>query len=483
MSPISQLACKQNRILSPMSERARLRGRNAKILATLGPASRSSREITLLAEAGADIFRLNFSHGSHEDHARTYRSVRMVEETLGRPLAILADLQGPKIRVGSFPGGEIKMRRGEEYALVEAESTGAANTIPVPHPEILGALEVGDNVLCDDGKVHLTVSESSPVPKVKADFHATLSDRKGFTVRGKTLPLKAMTDKDRDDLAFALDLGVDLVALSFVQTVGDIQETKAAIGGRAPLIAKIEKPGAVDNLEAIVNASDGIMIARGDLGVEFPPEQVPIIQRRIVRETRDSGRPVIVATQMLESMIDNAAPTRAETGDVATAIYQGVDAVMLSAETAIGRHPATVVAIMDRIIGATEAAEDYRTSLRQFMGDRERELVIDIVARAAQSLAFAVKAKALALRTGSARRLAQFSKHRGRYFILYGSSDMTRLRRAQLLWGVHPIQIDNIDQDDWPVTLMNAADLEGSIAYAAWKGEGNDNAWEMGIRD
>ena len=229
------------------------------------------------------------------------------------------------------------------------------------------------------------------------------------------------------------------------------------------------------------DGADGVMVARGDLGVEFPLEQVPIIQRRIVREARQIGRPVIVATQMLESMIDNAAPTRAETGDVATAVYQGVDAVMLSAETAVGRHPATAVAIMDRIIQATEAAPDYRDSLRQFMGDREKELVIDIVARAAQSLAFAVKAKALALRTGSARRLAQFSKHRGRYFILYGSSDTVRLRRAQLLWGVHPIHISNIDEDDWPLTLMKAADLEGAIAYAAWKG-GADTAWEMGIR-
>ena len=464
-----------------MAQRATLRHRNAKILATLGPSSRSSREITLLAEAGADIFRLNFSHGSHEDHARTYRTIRMVEESLGRPLAILADLQGPKVRVGAFPGGEIKLKYGEEYALIDAEETSEPGTIPVPHAEILEALEVGDRVLCDDGKIHLTVSEAGGSPKVKADFHSTLSDRKGFTVRGKALPLKAMTDKDREDLAFALDLGVDLVALSFVQSVEDIEETKAAIGGRAPLIAKIEKPAAVDALEAVIEAADGVMVARGDLGVEFPLEQVPIIQRRIVREARQIGRPVIVATQMLESMIDNAAPTRAETGDVATAVYQGVDAVMLSAETAVGRHPATAVAIMDRIIQATEAAPDYRDSLRQFMGDRDKELVIDIVARAAQSLAFAVKAKALALRTGSARRLAQFSKHRGRYFILYGSSDTVRLRRAQLLWGVHPIHISNIDEDDWPLTLMKAADLEGAIAYAAWKG-GADTAWEMGIR-
>ncbi|RIJ31777.1 pyruvate kinase [Henriciella algicola] len=460
----------------------RLRGRNAKILATIGPKSASPDAIRLLAEAGADIFRLNFSHGAHETHAAVFNAVRSAEKAMGRPLAILADLQGPKIRVGTFEGGAIKLAYGKTYTLTADESTSAPDTIPVPHPEILSSLEEGDEILCDDGKVRLTVSEAGDTLRVTPAFHATLSDRKGFTVRGKTLPLKSMTDKDREDLAFALDLGVDLVALSFVQSVEDVKEAKAAIGARAPLIAKIEKPGAVTDLDAIIRASDGVMIARGDLGVEFPLEQVPIIQRRIVREAREVGRPVIVATQMLESMIENAAPTRAETGDVATAIYQGVDAVMLSAETAIGRHPPTAVAIMDRIIRATEAAPDYRDSLRQFMGDRDDERVIDIVARAAQSLAFAVKAKALALRTGSARRLAQFAKHRGRYFILYGSSDDARLRRAQLLWGVHPIHVDMIEESDWPRTLMDAADLEGAVAYAAWKGGGDDTAWEMGIR-
>ena len=465
-----------------MTDNSRLRGRNAKILATIGPKSASPSAIRLLAEAGADLFRLNFSHGTHETHAAVFEAIRSAEATLGRPLSILADLQGPKIRVGTFPDGALDLKRGQTYALSPEETTSARDTIPVPHPEILASLEEGDEILCDDGKVRLTVSEAGETPRVTTPFNAALSDRKGFTVRGKTLPLKAMTEKDHDDLAFALELGVDFVALSFVQSVDDIREAKSAINGRAPLIAKIEKPGAVADLDAIIRASDGVMIARGDLGVEFPLEQVPIIQRRIVREAREVGRPVIVATQMLESMIENAAPTRAETGDVATAIYQGVDAVMLSAETAIGRHPPTAVAIMDRIIKATEEAPDYRDSLRQFMGDRNEERVIDIVARAAQSLAFAVKARALALRTGSARRPAQFAKHRGRYFILYGSADDTRLRRAQLLWGVHPIHVEHIEQGDWPRALMDAAGLDGAVAYAAWKGGGDDTAWEMGIK-
>jgi pyruvate kinase len=461
----------------------RLRGRNAKIVATLGPTSRSSKTIRLLAEAGADIFRLNFSHGSHEDHRQTFDNIRAAEQAIGRPLAILADLQGPKVRVGAFPGGKLKLGFNKEYALVAAEDTDQPDTIPVPHPEILEALEVGDNVLCNDGMIALTVTAAGKSPRVKSDFPAELSDRKGFTVRGKALPVQALTDKDRADLDFALELGVDLIALSFVQSVSDIETVQAIIADRAPLIAKLEKPAAIDDLENIVAAADGVMVARGDLGVEYPAEQVPIIQRRIVRAARAIGRPVIVATQMLESMIDNAAPTRAETGDVATAIYQGVDAVMLSAETAVGRHPATAVAIMSRIIRATEQAEDYRDSLRQFMGDRSQELTIDVIARAAQALAYAEKAAALTLRTGSARRLAQFSKHRGRYMILYGSQEASRLRKAQLLWGVHPIHIADIDTDDWPLTLLKTAELEGAVAYAAWKGDGSDDAaWELGLR-
>lgn len=467
-----------------MPKSPRLRGRNAKIVATLGPGSRALGTVRVLAEAGADIFRLNFSHGEHAEHKAAYEAVRAAEAAIGRPLAVLADMQGPKVRVGRFPGGKLKLAFNAEYLLVPEETTEAPDTIPVPHPAILEALEVGDKVLCDDGMVILNVTQAGAAPKVTSPFPATLGDRKGFTVQGKALPVSALTEKDRCDLDFALELGADIIALSFVQSVADIEEAKTIIAGQAPLVAKIEKPAAVDDLDAIVAAADGVMVARGDLGVEYPAEQVPIIQRRIVRAARAIGRPVIVATQMLESMIDNAAPTRAETGDVATAVYQGVDAVMLSAETAVGRHPATAVAIMGRIIQATERAEDYRRSLRQFMGDRSVELTIDVVARAAQSLAYAEKAAALALRTGSSRRLAQFAKHRGRYMTLYGSIDESRLRQAQLLWGVHPIRIDDIESERWPLQLRDTAELSGPIAYAAWKGDGDHDsvAWEIGIR-
>ncbi|MEO1407842.1 MAG: pyruvate kinase, partial [Pseudomonadota bacterium] len=345
-----------------------MRGRNAKIIATLGPGSRSPETVKLLAIAGVDIFRLNFSHGSHEDHKRAFDTVRSVEQELGRPLAILADLQGPKIRVGCFPEGEIRLGFQKEYVLSAGAETDSDDTIPVPHPAILEQLEVGDEILLNDGQLQLTVTGIENVVRVRSDLPGKLSDKKGFTVRGKALPVGAMTDKDKKDLAYAMEIGVDIVALSFVQTVADIEEAKAMIAGRAPLVAKLEKPAAIQNLDAVVSAADAVMVARGDLGVEFPLEQVPIIQRRIIRTARGAGRPVIVATQMLESMIEHAAPTRAEASDVATAIYQGSDAVMLSAETAIGRHPATAVAIMDRIIKAAESSEDYETSLCQFEG-------------------------------------------------------------------------------------------------------------------
>ena len=328
----------------------KLRGRSAKIIATVGPGSRAPDTLKLLAQAGVDVFRLNFSHGTHEDHHGVLQSIRAVEDELGRPLAILADLQGPKIRVGAFPNDEIRLGYQAEYTLFAGEETDDETRIPVPHPEILAMLAAGDEILLNDGQLQMTVLEGGTEPRIRSDLPGMLGNRKGFTVRGKALPVSAMTDKDRTDLNFALEIGVDIVALSFVQTVADVEEAKAIIDGRAPLVSKLEKPSAIEHLDAIVRASDAVMVARGDLGVEFPLEEVPVIQRRIIRAARYAGRPVIVATQMLESMIDHAAPTRAEASDVSTAVYQGADAVMLSAETAVGRHPATAVAIMHRIM-------------------------------------------------------------------------------------------------------------------------------------
>ncbi|MEC7290246.1 MAG: pyruvate kinase, partial [Pseudomonadota bacterium] len=350
---------------------AGLRGRSAKIIATLGPGSSAPGTIRLLAEAGVDVFRLNFSHGEQEKHKQTCEHIRRTEEFLGRPLAVLADLQGPKIRVGKFPGGSLKLDMRGEYDLIVGQETDAANVIPVPRAEILSVLEEGDTILADDGLLIFTVIQAGDKPRVRSELPGVLKDRKGFTVRGKTLPVPALSEKDRSDLAFALEMNVDIVALSFVQTVEDIQEARSLIGDQAMIVAKLEKPAAIDNLEDIVAATDAVMIARGDLGVEFPPEEVPLIQRKIVRVARNAAKPVIVATQMLESMVENAAPTRAEASDVATAVYQGVDAVMLSAETAVGRHPATAVAIMNRIIRAVERADDYRQALVQYDGGGE----------------------------------------------------------------------------------------------------------------
>ncbi|MEZ5998282.1 MAG: pyruvate kinase [Hyphomonas sp.] len=458
----------------------RLEGENAKIVATLGPGSRSPKEVRALAMAGVDVFRLNFSHGEHALHKEALDAVRAAEEATGRPLATLADLQGPKVRVGKFPDGGIRLGFLKEYDLVAAEETDDEGTIPVPHKDIVDILEEGDKILVDDGKLILTVTKAGKKPRVRAEIPGKLTDKKGFTVRGKALPVRALTEKDRADLDFALSIGVDLVALSFVQSVSDVEEAKAIIAGRAPLISKLEKPAAIADLDAIVAASDAVMVARGDLGVEFAPEEVPVIQRRIIRSARSRGRPVIVATQMLESMIENAAPTRAEASDVATAIYQGADAVMLSAETAVGRHPATAVAIMARIIRAAETAEDYRQSIAQFAGQPGPALAIDVVARTAQDMAEAEGAAALALRTGDFGRLARFSRVRGAAPILYGSLDDQRLRQACLLWGVHPQRL-NAGATYWYRDLMQASGLTGRVAYARWAGDDARFAWEVGV--
>ena len=459
-----------------------VRPRSAKIIATLGPGSRKPSVVEMLALAGVDVFRLNFSHGSHEEHKMVYDTVRGVEQKLGFPVAVLADLQGPKIRVGAFETGKIKLAYHGEYKLVAGERAENADEIPVPHADILAILEAGDQVLLNDGILQLTVLSGGEQPVVRADVPGELSDRKGFTVRGKALPVPAVTEKDRADLAFALELGADIIALSFVQSAEDVAEANALIKGRAKLIAKLEKPAAIDNLDAIIEAADGVMVARGDLGVEFPPEQVPVIQRKIIRRARSAGKPVVVATQMLESMIDHSSPTRAEASDVATAIYQGVDAVMLSAETAVGRHPATAVAIMNRIIYAVEQADDYYDSMDQYAGESDVTRVMDIIASASQDIAEQKGASAIALRAGSIERVARFSRVRGKAPILYGSADSLRLRQAQLLWGVSAIPLGNSESEAWQLNIGKTAGFDGPIAYAVWRGFEGEPAWETGIK-
>ena len=320
------------------------RQRSTKIVATLGPASSSPELIRALWQAGADVFRLNFSHGSHADHQARIEAIRALEKESGRPLAILADLQGPKLRLGSFRDGQARLLAGQSFRLDLSDEQGDARRATLPHPEIFAALAPGKDVLVDDGKLRLRVTQCG------GDFADTVvvtgglvSDRKGVNVPDVVLPLSPLTAKDRRDLEFALEQGVDWVALSFVQRPEDVAEARRLVAGRARLLAKLEKPAAVERLEEIVALSDALMVARGDLGVELPPEQVPSIQKHIVRSCRRAGKPVVVATQMLESMIAAPTPTRAEASDVATAVYDGADAVMLSAESASGEDRKSVV--------------------------------------------------------------------------------------------------------------------------------------------
>ena len=331
------------------------RHRHAKIVATLGPASSSREVIQALFDAGTDVFRFNFSHGSHEDHRERLNIVRDIEARTGRPIAVLADLQGPKLRLGTMAEGPFVIEEGASIRLDLDPTPGNRDRVPLPHPEIFAALSPGVHLLVDDGKVRLEIEQAeAESATARVLTGGRISERKGVSVVGAVLPVSPLTEKDRRDLTFALELGVDWVALSFVQRPEDMDELRELVGGKAAIMAKLEKPSAIDRLEEIVDRSDAVMVARGDLGVEMQPEQVPTIQRRVLRAGRNAGKPVMVATQMLESMIEAPTPTRAEASDVATAVYEGADAVMLSAESAAGRYPLEAVRMMDRIIAEVE---------------------------------------------------------------------------------------------------------------------------------
>ena len=337
--------------------------RRTKILATLGPASDGALRMEELLRAGVDVFRLNFSHGEHAEHAARITAAREAEKAVGRPVALLADLQGPKLRLGDLPGGGFDVRISAELRLRPVPKSDDPDIVPVPHPELIAALQIGDRLLIDDGKMTLIVVRADGEDRVVRPLApGRLSSRKGIAAPNRPIPIPALTEKDLADGHFALSHGVDYLALSFVQRAGDIIMARQAFGSGVPIIAKIEKPAALEELDAIIAQADAVMVARGDLGVELSPEQVPIAQRRIVRVSRAAGKPVIVAPHMLESMIQAPVPTRAEANDVATAVYQGADAVMLSAESAVGRHPTAAVSIMDKIIRAIEADRDENPS-------------------------------------------------------------------------------------------------------------------------
>ncbi|WP_417687416.1 pyruvate kinase [Roseibium sp.] len=329
--------------------------KKAKVIATVGPASNTPSMLRRLAEAGVDTFRLNFSHGDHETHKGVIGAIRELEGALDRPVGILQDLQGPKIRLGRVHEGKAQLSNGQIVQFIPAETSDDVGCLPLPHPEIFAAIKPGHQILINDGQVRLTVTSSSDeIIDCKVIVGGTVTDRKGVNLPDTVLDLPVLTEKDRHDLEFGLKHGVDWVALSFVQNASDLDQLRALIEGKAGLVAKIEKPSALLDLENIIQKSDALMVARGDLGVEIPPEEVPANQKEIISLCRAHGKPVIVATQMLESMISSPTPTRAEASDVATAIYDGADAVMLSAESAAGSYPAEAVAMMNRIIVRTE---------------------------------------------------------------------------------------------------------------------------------
>ena len=433
------------------------RDRNAKILATLGPASSDRKTIHALFAAGVDVFRFNFSHGTHADHQARYELVREIELEVGRPVGILLDLQGPKLRLGTIEGGKITVSAGQVLRLDLESTPGNAQRLPMPHPEIFAAIKVGDDLLIDDGKVRLRVLEANPESaKVEVLNDGVLSDRKGVNVPGAILPLSALTEKDRKDLDFGLSLGVDWVALSFVQRPEDIEEVKAIVAGRAWTMAKLEKPAAIDSLEAIIAASDGVMVARGDLGVECAPEDVPVLQKRIIRACREVGKPVVVATQMLESMISSPVPTRAEVSDVAGAIYDGADAVMLSAESASGAYPVAAVKMMDRILRATEKDPLQRLTMQAVQAYRDTTTQ-DAISAAIRTVAETLPVAATVAFTSSGASALRVAHERPRTPILSLTPHISVARRLSLVWGVHSTQAADVTNTDEIVTHATAA--------------------------
>ncbi|MDN0085168.1 pyruvate kinase [Crenobacter sp. SG2305] len=412
------------------------RNRATKIIATLGPASTSEDVIEALHHAGADVFRLNFSHGSYEDHAARLTSIRRIEDRCDHPIGVLLDLQGPKLRVSTFAGGSAELTAGAAFVFDRDPALGDATRVCLPHPEIFAVVSPGDVLLVNDGQLRFKVTATANDRiETEALVSGIISDRKGVNVPSAALPLPALSEKDKKDLAFGLDIGVDWVALSFVQRPEDVEEARALIGGRAKLMAKIEKPSALDCLDEIVALADGIMVARGDLGVELPPEEVPAIQKRIVRQCREAGKPVVVATQMLESMIKSPAPTRAEASDVATAVYDGVDAVMLSAESASGQYPVEAVAMMDRIIQRTEADPLQRT-LMNAVATRHDATSTDAIGAAIQSVASVLSVAATITYTTLGATAFRVAHERPDSPILSLTPNRAVARQLALLWGV-----------------------------------------------
>lgn len=440
------------------------RYRQTKIVATLGPASAEPDMMDKLFEAGVDMFRLNFSHGSHEAHAKNVETARALEKKHNRPIALLADLQGPKLRIGKFKGDSIELEIGQEFTFDADETLGDTKRVSLPHPEVIEALQVGDEIFLDDGKVRVEITAKNTTSLTTRIISGSgLSNHKGFNLPGVILPIAALTEKDRIDLKSALDMGVDWIGQSFVQRPEDVIEAKQLIEGRAALMAKIEKPSALECMDEIIEVVDGIMLARGDLGVEIPPEDVPATQKRIVRQVRHAGKPIIVATQMLESMIDNARPTRAEASDVATAVYDGADAVMLSAETAVGQYPVDAVSIMNRICERTEADPNYKIIMESDHPETQNDSS-DAITVAATYVAEDIQAAAIINYTTSGSTALRTARQRPDMPILCLTQNEKTARRLMLSYGVRTLLVKDVSS--FAETVERAVALVFDNGYA-----------------
>jgi pyruvate kinase len=440
------------------------RTRKVKILATLGPASSDAKTIRKLYLAGADAFRINMSHGDQKTKAKLVEHIRALEKEFHRPSTILFDLQGPKLRVGHFEGGRTVLERGARFIFDREEKAGDSNRVLLPHAELFESVKPGTKILIDDGKVRLSVVEvrgDQIVTEVKVG--GTVSDNKGVNVPDVLVPIPALTEKDRDDLQFALEQRTDWIALSFVQRPEDVAEARSLIGERAALLAKIEKPAAIDRLNDIIALADAVMVARGDLGVELPPEAVPPLQNKIVACARQFGKPVVVATQMLESMITSPTPTRAEVSDVATAIYDGADAVMLSAESAAGQYPCEAVQMMDRIANTVERDPSFPARVH-FTQTRLEPTTADALAGSARQIAQTVSATAMVCYSSSGATARRIARERPPVPLLAMSASLHTSRRLGLLWGAHAVHTRDVASFEEMVEKAKRMALRHKIA-------------------
>ncbi|MGM0585868.1 MAG: pyruvate kinase [Pseudomonadota bacterium] len=440
------------------------RRRNVKIVATLGPASSERGVIRALFEAGADVFRLNMSHGTHEELAQLHQRIREVEHEMGRPIAILADLQGPKIRVGAFEDGKVTLERGQAFRLDLDEAEGDASRVSLPHPEVFQSIGEGASLLLNDGQIRLRVTAcDGESAETVVEVGGVLSDRKGVNVPDVVLPIPALTEKDREDLEFVCNLGIDWLGMSFVQRAEDVAEGQKLANGRAAVLAKIEKPAAVAEIDAILAEADGIMVARGDLGVEMPITTVPVIQRRLIATAQEAGKPVIVATQMLESMINAPVPTRAEVSDVANAIYDGTDGVMLSAESAAGRYPVEAVEMMNAIAEEIERDPHFRREM-EALRPQSRTRTADAMVAAAREISETTQVAAICCFTHGGTTALLMSRERPAAPILALTPLRRTARRLCLVWGLHCAISEEVER--FKLAVVSAARAAKASGFA-----------------